>query len=274
MPKLTCSLLLLLNIIIIPSAGSGQEASKKTPIVLPEKKTEPVITFGYRGGMVVRASPRAPILTVRGDGTFTVSADTKYRTLNGAISQTELQDLLHYIIDEQRFFHLDSPEMRQGPGFKNGREVSNVSDALDTVFRIATAEKTSEISFYALDQFARLRPDVPLAQHLTAIATRLREFVEGQQRASGRNAIDEAIIPANAFLKREVPEVPSLKRDDRQGCVNSDLEGGQVIRFKINLPNKPPSWIQVRYGPGAQEPEVSVREIPAGSQGFAAFRQC
>jgi hypothetical protein len=55
----------VLALSLAASLGGIQEASKKTPIVLPEKKTEPVITFGYRGGMVGSASSRAPILPLQ-----------------------------------------------------------------------------------------------------------------------------------------------------------------------------------------------------------------
>lgn len=121
----------------------------------------------------VQESIAAGPLTIRADGRGTVG------NLSFSLSPAQLQELLHFVINEQRFFDFDPNVARADIVEEEKRRgVSmGVSDVSHTVIRVAIAGKAVESSFHAVALFSRNYPNARGLAQFAAIETRLHLLV-------------------------------------------------------------------------------------------------
>jgi len=103
--KLSQSLLSIL--ILIVTILSVSLTVKASEYVLPEDLAVPVITMDYQGDRLRRIN-KSPTVSIFSDGQVILPRSYAHtRAYQGSISQTELQQLLSFIIKENQFFNYD-----------------------------------------------------------------------------------------------------------------------------------------------------------------------
>ncbi len=167
---------------------------------------------------------------VRANGTVT-AVDYQNGKVETALSASQLQDLLRFILIDQDFFSLNAANIRSAIAAEQQRtgQFIRVSDAGDTIVRIKTADMESEVSFNALTIYARRYPTIKPLQQLLAVQTRLsaliRDLTEG-----GKQTITVALEQANAYLTKQYPQPPVLATEDYVRTVLS-ADGRKLVEF-------------------------------------------
>ena len=216
-------------------------AQDKPPVPLPSDPSAVVITMDRQGGFQLQPrTNRDPVLTIHADGRVLVVGQTG-RTSDKQIvlPPAEIQELLQFIVVEQDFFAFNAADVRQAieSDFrKTGRGVS-ISDASDTVIRIAIADKDQEARYNALSFWADRYPGIKALGQLRAIELRLNHL-EATVRADGTSETEDALERANAYLKEARPAIPALSLTNLVGA--ETLPGGiKRMRFERYRPGDP-----------------------------------
>ena len=94
--------------------------------------------------------------------------------------------LAAWIVEEQGFFDLrEEALLEEVRAQQRARgSVSRIMDAATTRIRVVYQGRAHEVSYYALDFYARSFPEIAGLQQLEAIAKRLRAEAEAAYRAS------------------------------------------------------------------------------------------
>ena len=168
---------------------SSAVAQDRSPIPLPVDSSTPVITLQYRDGFPAQPIPgqeqaKGPYLTIRADGRGTAG------NINFSLSADELQELLHFVIDDQHFFDFD-PKIAKADildeQIRTGRGVS-VADAGTTVVRVTTLGKDVESSFNAVTFWTQKYPNARGLKQFAEIEKRLRLLGE-KVKATGTQQV-------------------------------------------------------------------------------------
>ena len=152
---------------------------------------------------------REPFLTVRADGSFrTVGKGNPVGeppAFEGKLTPAELQDLMHFIIEEQQFFSLD-PSGSFKPREPELGELRMVLNHAEWKYmRIQTADRGHE-SF--VDWSSEREP----SDQIRKVERRLQRLVAEKQ--AGKERVVQTLAVANKFLAREYPEVSRFTMDD------------------------------------------------------------
>src|SRR5262249_33175546 len=231
---------------------------EKLSFPLPSDPLAPVITLDWRGGFVL--PPRKnmnPALTVRANGTVTV-IDSQGGNLETMLSASQLQDLLRFVISDQNFFAISVTKILKAIAAeeRRTRRGMTVIDDPDTVVRIKTADRESEVRFNALGLYSRAHPAIKPLQQLSAVQTRLRGLIE-ELTAGGKQAIAVALDQANAYLKQQYPQPAVLGADDYERTVQS-ADGRKLVEFVRDQGDGTSMVVAVEYQPGEQ-PRINVQ---------------
>jgi hypothetical protein len=208
---------------------------------------------GFRG-------PRknaSPFLTVQADGKATaVLTEFPDKVFKEQLTPAALQELLHFVIDDQNFFQFNATEVQRQIEIENNQrgDVIKVSDVSTPVIRVTTADGSHEGSFNGI-QLAGAYPSIrPLAQ-LAAVDARLLRLYEEVKIGSNLEAVLEI---ANQYLRRD-PALPTLTRSDYQQTLYSEavpdqrtvyferiLESGRRLSVSVLSAPNAPSQVRVR----------------------------
>jgi len=276
MQRLVLSVPALFVSVLLPSTSYPQA---KRDIPLPQDKSAAVVTLDFRGGFGPPRQDSRPPLTIFADARVRV-VDTAgtVSPLETKMSAEELQDLLRFAIDDHKFFDFDEAmATREVLAESKKAEFSfAVSDGIETVIRIRTAEQEHEARFYVLSDHARAYPDAKLVRDLQAVEERLSHLLN-IVRAGGRDRIAEVLKAANDYLKTAYPAVPAVSEDDflyvRQPASDRQrfvflpgrLKPKPVQTIEQRIDNKilpaPELSVEVEYSSGVP-PKVEVKNPP------------
>ena len=185
-------------------------AQVRTPIRLPADPSAVVILMEDRtANPYAQFKHQEPFLTVRADGSFRtvgqVNPGGEPAAFEGKLTPAELQDLLHFIIEEQQFFGLDS----SGSFKPLEPELGMLSMALAhgefKYGRIQTADHGHE-------SFIDWRRELEPSDQIRQVGKRLQRLVAEKQ--AGKERVVQTPAIANKFLAREYPEVAPFTADD------------------------------------------------------------
>jgi len=232
--------------------SSAVAAQALTPIRVPADPNAAVIVMDRIGGLTPRQNA-SPDLTVRSNG-WVVAVETGLpdKVFTAQLSAEELQELLHFVIDDQSFFQISASDVQKQIDAENDRRghVIKVDDLSTPVIRVTTAERSYEVSINGPSQWLRWYPSIrPLAQ-LAAVEKRLTRLKE-EVMVGWLDGLEAVLEVANRYLKRD-PSLPTLARTDYQRTLYSDA-GQRTVYFE-----RSPLSVSVSYPPYA-EPQVSVR---------------
>ena len=255
-----CCTLLMAAAVTCASAAD----KKKTTYKLPKDPKAVVISFDYKGGFTPRPKNTDPVLSILADGTilmpdrFGFSKDVK-----GKMTQAELQDLLRFALEKNKFFSYDPKKVKAKMlAAEKGKPIPRVADAPSSVFEIRTADKTHKVSHYALGMVGRFYQTVPELQQLYAIQQRLN-YVMNETRIGGKAEVQKMLKLANAELKKMHPKAKPLTVEDfRSTSIRRDgTKSVTFYRYGKTADGKPDrTYVSVGIQiPAKGEPKVSVR---------------
>ena len=205
------------------SGAISATAQVKPAIPLPIDPSTVVITMDWQGtyrvGRMLSAPPipPGPVLSIRADGTATAiaRADEPPREIRGVLPPDEIQQLLHFAVDEKEFFAINGADIqkaiadeqkRMGRGF-------TVSDSSNTIIHIETADKANDVKFYALDVYAKHYPAIKALQQLRTVEIKL-EHIYLELMAGGKAEVARSLDRANAYMKQQDSAFSPLSADD------------------------------------------------------------
>ena len=198
--------------------------------------------------------PPGPILSIQADGTATAiaRADGPPREIHGVLSPDEIQQLLHFVIDEKDFFAISAPEIQTAIANeqkRTGRSI-DISDAGNTIIHVQITDRNNEVRFYALDFYAKRYPTIKPLQQLRAVELKL-EHLYLELSAGGKAEVARSLDRANSYMKQQDSAFSPLSEDDlfTVQTVNGskstqfyrDQKNGKSISVTIvEAPNVPP----------------------------------
>ncbi len=185
----------LLVLGFISAASLSIIGQEKPPIPLSADPTTAIITMDSHGTYTVGRTlsappiPQGPLLTIyaSGETTVIVRNGNSPQEIRRALLPSEVQQLLHFAIDEQNFFALSGTDIQKAVTAENKRLGIGygVGDAIDTVIRIKTADKENEVHFYAINEYAQAYPSIKALQQLQALQSRLERVYQELAAGSG-----------------------------------------------------------------------------------------
>lgn len=255
--------LCLLVVAALAATCASAADKKKTTYRLPKDPKAVVISFDYAGGFTPRRKNPAPLLSILADGTVQMPDRFGFsRDVTGKISQAELQELLRFAIEKNKFFSYDPKKVKAKMlAAEKGKRVPRIADAPSSVFEIHTADKSHKVSHYALGMVGRFYQGVEELQQLYAIQQRLNRLMN-ETRVGGKAAAEKLLKLANAELKKQYPKVQPLTMANFQNAsTRRDKTSVTFSRYGKTADGKPDrTYVFVGIEvPEKGEPKVSIR---------------
>lgn len=207
----------------------SQEPDMPADYRLPADPQVPVLTLDLSGGLRVPTPAdfrRLPLVSVFADGRIVCGAQVPDRPNHvGQLTPTELRELLEFVIQQQGLLQITPEQLAaEMQGYR-----SNLADGPTSTIQLRLAERTHELSIYALRLAARELPDAPGLQALLAIEQRLRQVKQWGDLGS-RAVLESALQAANEALTRELPDANPWTADHLRRIERS-AEGGVNLTF-------------------------------------------
>lgn len=258
-------LTLCFTIVVAVAASAAAAADKKkTTYRLPKDPKAVVISFDYKGGFTPRPRNTAPVLSILADGTVLMPDRYGFsKDVKGKISRSELQDLLRFAIERNKFFSYDPKKVKAKiREAEKDKPVPRIADAPSSVFEIRTADRTHKVSHYALGMVGRFYKGVDELQQLYAIQQRLNRLMN-ETRLGGKGELGKILNLANAELKKQHPKAKPLSIADLRS-VNIRRDGTKSVSFyrfgktADGKPNRTYVGVGIQI-PVKGDPKVSIR---------------
>ena len=210
--------------------NSVQSADKKQKKhTLPKDPKAAVIVLEYQGGFTAPRTNNEPPLTILADGTVILGAPFGQRKrIEAGISQNQLQELLRFILDEQKMATFNSTRVKKAvrAAQKKRGAAIRIADAATPVLRVQADGKRFEAKYYALSMMALQYPEIKSLARFDAVRKRLERF-QGEIYAGGRVGLIKHLALVNKKLETDNPEVPALKAEDLKTA--SQLTNGRMF---------------------------------------------
>ncbi len=234
-----------------PRTGAGGSGApgriEKTKIYqLPKDPKAVVISLDFSGGYGPRRTNNQPTLSILANGTILMPnthRNPNVKDIKSEMSQAELQQLLHFIIDEHHFLKYDNIKVaaakkkamqpKKGPGgiISIG---PMVADAATTVIYLHAEGKEIKASEYALSMYARGKfKEVKELQSLLAIQKRLQRIMN-ITHGGGIENINKMLKLANQELKNKYPKAKPLNINNFQYA--GPYKDGKLYMFNRHKP--------------------------------------
>ena len=231
--------IMLVVVLAVASMAALAVAEEKPKThTLPKDAATPVIVYDATGGMILRVN-NEPLLEVLADGT--VKAGDPWgqgRKVEGKISAEELQGLLRFILDQQKFSEITAKDLQLPAGMM-------VTDASTTTLTVDADGNQQHLSGRAVETVARRAgPNSPAARFET-IVRRLDNLIN-VTKLGGAAATQKLLDAANAALKADHPKDGQVAAEDILR-VSVPKDGGceAVFVHKVTAPGGKWHMVQV-----------------------------
>ncbi len=205
----------LFPVCVLATLDSGQSLQQNSTnqYELPKDPSAVVISLDYRGGYTVPRIGDSPIMSILADGTITIPTTTAgQKALRGKLNERELQQLLDYILRENRFFEYDENAVKAKLA-AGGPRVA-VSDAMTVIIRVVADGKHKQVSIENLGVGMGQR--IAEIEQMQAIKARL-ERIRSVVQLGGMQQVASWLRLINARLIAEHPEAKPLQLEHLQG---------------------------------------------------------
>lgn len=251
---------------LLISVTAAAEDKPRQPIALPDSATAEVISLDFKGGYTPPRLKNSPTLSILADGTVLIPDNYgQSQNLKSKITPDELQELLSFIIDDQKFFDFNAKsvekqvkESQKPKKAKDGSTVVTltpvVADAPTTVIKVQTKNQKHEAQWYALSMAAGQHKDIPELARLREVELKLQRLMT-IAHAGGSEEVAKQLKLVNDRVAAEHPDAPKLTADHLISA--SKLEDGSRRYFW--------QWaVQGKDGTAAQARYVNVQQqVPA-----------
>jgi hypothetical protein len=216
------SLFLLLMTILTVTATARADGPTTKPHALPPDAQTPVITLDRNGGMILRRN-QEPVFQILSDGTAIVGNPFGMgRTVKGKLTPDQLQDLLHSILDDEKFDDITPADLQM-----NGH--MRVTDATTTTISVEADGVSHSIGGAAVEMVAQQAGKDSAASRFVEIAERI-EAIRRVVALGGDDAVKKLLDAANAKLKTDLPDEPPVQPGDLANA-RAAADGSEVATF-------------------------------------------
>jgi len=180
--------------------------------------------------------PTAAIVELRKGDTEIVRMETDgtIRLRNGTTSASadQIQELLRFIIEDQRFFEIDQQALKLAVHQANSRYGSAIAvmDGNTTRVAVRLRDRGHAVEQYALEFSAQRYSAVPALQRLAAVERAIVRFV-AIAHLGGESTALRMLRAANDELYAQYPEVELLTMDDL-ATAGTRKDGALVAHFR------------------------------------------
>jgi len=246
------TMLLLVN---APAAHAQEQAGW----TLPQDPDAIVLSLDFQGGYGPRRRNPAPYLEVRADGGLRAPDRTGGKQdLHGKLSPKELQELLEFVVDEERIFDFDSGRVLAAMREAKGDAFPVIMDAADTVVTVRLEGRRKVVRLNALEYYARVCPKVAELQRFEAVRRRLGAILCVVQLGGDAKAA-ALLVRVNASLAAKWPDQEPLGTGDLSS-VRLARDGSRTAWLQRRGPKEILS-AEARVSPEG-EIEVELRREP------------
>ncbi len=182
--RFVCFTLVTVLLFCIVDLVPAQETSKLTEeqlarIQMPMDPADPVLEYDASGGfrMALPAGFVAtPILRVYSDGkVVTGGASSGTKSCEAKLSEDQLNQLLHWIVNEKKFYEIDEDKIKNQ--LMESANPMLVADAATSQFKLNLQRGTHSASVYALRMMAPKVKEISEMQTLLALQERCQLLV-------------------------------------------------------------------------------------------------
>jgi beta-lactamase regulating signal transducer with metallopeptidase domain len=195
---------------------------------LPKDPKAVILLFDFLGRQML--APRVsdePHLKILADGTAVAGAPYgKRKRLTAKLSAQHVQQLLRFVLDEQRFREINDKDV----GIPAG---AIVSDAQRAVVEVQCDGKRHQVRFIPGIDISRAASEGEESPAARILAIRLRlSQVSAEMHAGGKQGIAEHLQKVNARLRAEHKDVPPLAAADLQDAARFADKGLALVGFE------------------------------------------
>ncbi len=189
-------------------AMAANLTAQESDLELPDDLREPVIVMDYVGGFRRPDPPgfvRTPFVSIYADGRVLTGRNApEQEVYEFRLDADELEELVKFIVTEQKFFEQDSNALKDRIEQVPDRMI--VMDAPSTRITLRTRQKTHMVDVYALAMVARQLASIDGLQRLHAIEQRLKAVQT--LAALGRDVAERVVNQVNEFLAENDRRLP------------------------------------------------------------------
>jgi hypothetical protein len=241
-------------IVLLPSMSwaapdPGKDALRKE-YALPVEKDAPVIEYNQLGGLTPLRVSQEPLLTIYADGRVKMPACYKgQQAFEGKIPVSELQEILGFAIEKQKFFDYDEKKFQEKLA-KLGQLIPP-TDSITTTIRIQADGRDKSVSHMNASTGSKIEE----VRQFAAVKQRV-DHLKGVLRWGGNAVVSEYLNRANALLLQKHPEAKPLASENLSD-VSVGLNGARSLSWVRRVSNA--------AGETIAETSASVY-IPAGGE--------
>jgi hypothetical protein len=192
--------------ILTMTAAAWADSPTTRPHTLPADAQTPVITLDRNGGMIRLLNPD-PVFQILSDGTAIVGDPFGWgRVVKGKLSLDQLQALLHFILDDEKFADIADADLQMRGGMR-------VTDATMTKISIDADGAGHQCGGAAIEMVAQQAGKNSPASRFVEIDQRI-EAVRRVVALGGDDAVKKLVDAANAKLKTDLPDEPPMQPGD------------------------------------------------------------
>lgn len=236
---------------------------KKASYQLPKDAKAVVLSYDSHSGFGPPRANKNPMLSILADGT--VLMPDRYGRggdVTGKISAAELQGLLHFAVEDNKFFSFDTDKVKvKMKAAEQQRQIPQIADAPVSAFFIQLAKRSHGVSHYAMGMASQY-PEITELQQLNAIADRLRKLMN-KTRVGGDAGVAKLLKAANKELKKQHPGVKSLAAEHFSGSYTrpDGITSATFARYGMTAAGKRDGSyvVAVIQAPKQGEPQVTIR---------------
>ena len=163
-----------------------------------------------------------------------IEADGTIRLRNGTTSADpeQIQELLRFIVEDQRFFDIDQQALKLAVHQANSRYGTAIAvmDGNTTTVSVRLRDRVHAVEQYALEFSAQRYSAVPALQRLAAVERAIVRFV-AIAHLGGESTALRMLRAANDELYARYPEVELLTMDDL-ATAGTRKDGALVAHFR------------------------------------------
>ena len=169
----------------------------------PESK-EPIFVFDQSGGRGLRyGSTRSPLIRVFADGRVVTGGTTAVvEKLEARLTDSELKQFLHFLVNENKFFDIDSKKIEDR--FKAAKTNAMTRNGIYTKAAITLKNRKHSFSIYSFDLFEEFFKDWVEVGQIRSIRNRCMAL---NAKIHIGELGDDVVKRVNEELKKQAPEI-------------------------------------------------------------------
>lgn len=245
-------------------ANAWAQSGEPVRYALPENGNEIIFVFDLKNGFTPPRQNNSPKLLIRANGQIEMpSLYGEGRDIEGKLNETELQEFLRFVIEENKFVEFDVNTVQgQIEEIREKKQVPQIADVPDTIVELKIPGHANSVRQPDVGMPSEFK-QVEDLQRLLAIRKRVNHLMS-ETRVGGKQGIIKLLVPINKKLRHEYPDVAPLVAQDfsssymrQDGSITATVS--RTGRDRKGKPNGTYVTGTARLSPGSDTPEITLR---------------